>query len=142
MRNKEIKITELGLVTREEYGRIALNGVTLEKPEEATLDYLVRHGFNIEVIQPNNTPRVKNPDVLIMGTIWEVKTPTTSNQKTLKKRIHKASKQANRIIFDLRGIRKNYEAAEAYIIKMFKGNRSLRRMFLINKSGKLLDFQK
>ena len=53
----------------------------MEPHEENTAEYLTLYGFSIEAIRPVNTPKVHNPDFLISGTIWEVKSPTTNNLK-------------------------------------------------------------
>ena len=77
------------------------------------------------------------------GVLWEIKTPITSSQKTIKKRIHKASLQSNHIIFDLRHIKPNAaEQIQKDIIKRFTEKRTLRRMLLISNDGALIDFRK
>ena len=54
----------------------------------------------------------------------------------------KASKQASRVIFDLRNIKNGYDKAEYSLIKLFYGNTRIRRMIIIKKNGKTLDFRK
>lgn len=74
--------------------------------------------------------------------MWEMKTPTTSNLKTIKKRVHEASEQAERLIVDLRKVKKNYEKVEKDVIRRFSGKATFRRMILIKKSGIVLDYRK
>lgn len=137
-----IKVQELQKVSDSKVGRVNKNGVLPEAREEATFNYLALFGMNIELIQPSGVEKVKNPDVLIMGTIWEVKTPTSSNRNTIKNRFREASNQSNKIIFDLRYIATDAEKVEKQIISMFKGNGRVRRLIVIEKSGKLLDIRK
>ena len=128
--------SELKPVAKGKIGKVIRNGVKLEPHEDITTEFLTHFGFNIEIIKPTDIPRVNNPDLLISGAIWEVKAPTTSSEETLKKRFKKASKQAGRIILDLRGVVRDYEKVE------IENNRNLRKMMIITKSGKLLDFSK
>lgn len=118
------------------------NGVRLEPHEENTAKFLVLYGFNIEAIRPMNTPKLNNPDILMNGTIWEMKAPIKYNENTLKIRMKKASKQAKRIVFDFRNMKRDYEEAQAFVIKLFIGNREMRRMIIVTKDKKVLDFYK
>ena len=137
MKTKEIK-----KVSKNRIGRISKNGVKPEPNEDNTFNYLALYGFDIELIKPTRTKKVKNPDVLIMGAVWEVKTPISSNKNTIKNRFREAADQASKVIFDLRNIRNGADEAEKQIIELFKGNGKVRRMIVIEKSGKLLDFIK
>ena len=137
-----MKIIELHPVSKNKRGIFHKNGIRLEPHEEKTAKFLTLYGFNIEVIKPINTPRMNNPDILLAGTIWEMKAPIKYNENTLKIRIKKASKQAKRIVFDLRNMKKEYNEAQDYIIELFEGNRETRRMILITKHKKVLDFYK
>lgn len=136
-----IKIRELSRA-KCKIGYYNTNGVHLEPIEESTFKYLTLFGFNIETIVPTNIKKAHNPDILLSGTICEVKTPNTSNEATIKKRFHKASKQASAVVFDLRFIRKNTDKVEKQVIKLFKGNDGVRRLIIIEKTGKVLDMIK
>ena len=43
------------------------------------------------------------------GTIWEMKAPIKYNENTLKKKVKKASRQAQRIVYDLRNTKRGYD---------------------------------
>lgn len=140
-----MKIVELTKVSKNRIGRTVANGVVSERHEDKTTSYLNLFGFDIEKIIPSHTPKSSNPDIFMQGSIWEIKSPTSSNPVTLKNRFRKASAQASqsgKIIFDLRGARKNYYETERLVIKMFEGNRKLRRMILITLDGKVFDYRK
>ncbi len=123
-------------------GKIETNNVILEEAERKTILLLKEFGFNIEVIRPVNTPKTENPDVLISGTIWEIKTPTTHNLKTIKKRLHKASLQSSCIIFDLRFVKKNQQEIKTYILKQFSNKPRIRKIILITSDNDLVEFSK
>ena len=137
-----MRVKELQKVTNDKVGRIIKNNVKTEPNEDKTLVYLTQFGFNIELIRPNNTAKANNPDIMMLGTIWEIKGPTSNNKTTLKNRFSKASKQARKIIFDLRGIKHNSEVAEKEILKLFEKPGNVDHMIIIRKNGTTLDFSK
>ena len=137
-----MRITVIEKVPKDKIGRVNKNGVKLEPCEEATFDYLTLFGFDIEIIKPTRMKKVKNPDILICGTIWEVKTPTSCNKKTIKNRFRKAVKQAGRIVFDIRGVKRNADKVEKQIIDMFNGDGDVRHIMIARKDGKILDITK
>ncbi len=138
----DMKIKELQLVPKTKIGKYHKNGTKPEPHEEDTARLLTSYGFNIEMIKPTNTPRTKNPDFLINGSIWETKSPTTSNLKTIKKRMHEASEQARYIIVDLRRVKNNYNKVEKDIIKRFCNKSSFRTMILVTRDGKAFEYRK
>lgn len=137
-----MKITELKKVPKHKVGKLNKNGIKLELHEEDTANFLRLYGFTIDVICPTSIPKSKNPDFLINGAIWETKSPTTSNRKTLKKRMHEASEQANRLIVDLRRVKNDYRKVEKEIIKRFCNKSEFRRMILIKNNGSVWEYKK
>lgn len=141
MKRKSLKITELNLVDRAKLGRVDTRGVHLEAHEYDTIYYLARYGFNVEVIRPTNCPKTKNPDFLIGGSIWEAKSPEGSGSSTIARQFHKAGKQADKIVLDLRRIKLPAARAEAEAISRFSKSCSIKRLLLITKDGRLLDIR-
>lgn len=137
-----MKITVIDKVSKNKIGVLNKNGVKLKPNEDYTFEYLTLFGFNIEVIQPTSAKKVKNPDVLMMGAVWEVKTPTSCKLNTIRNRFREASNQATKIIFDIRLIKKDTDKVERLLIGMFKGDGLVRRMIIIEKDGKVVDFIK
>lgn len=80
--------------------------------------------------------------VFIMGGIWEVKTPTSSNRNTIKNRFREASKQSTKVIFDLRFVENDAKRVQRQIIEMFENGGQVRRLMIIENGGKLLDLYK
>ncbi|MBR5621200.1 hypothetical protein IKW75_01815 [Candidatus Saccharibacteria bacterium] len=117
-------------------------GVFLEPHEASTILHLTQFGFNIEVIKPTNANRAKSADIFMLGATWEIKSPTTSNLATIKADFRKARSQADRIIFDLRRTRKNVDSVEKQVITIFKERGSVRRLIIIKKNGKAIDYIK
>ena len=99
-----MRIIEIEKLFAKRAGQTKYNNIKLEEHEINTLMLLNGFGYDIEVLRPMNTPNLNNPDIVMQGSIWEIKAPRSYNQKTLKERIRKASRQANKVIFDLRMI--------------------------------------
>lgn len=134
-----MKITELHPVPFDKIGRVITNNVSTESHEDSTILFLTQLGFDIELIRPASTKKANNPDLLIMGTIWEMKRPNSSNENTIKNRFRKASKQASKIIFDLRNVKRDADKVEKQIIDLLKSGGRVRRIIIIEKSGRVLD---
>lgn len=137
-----MKIIELHDVSRNRIGHLNLNGVKLEPKEKETFEYLTLYGFNIEVIVPVITKNHYNADILMAGTLWESKAPESSNRNTIKEHFKKASKQANKVIFDLRRVILDDKPVENYILGLFKKGGRINRMIIIRKNGKVFDIFK
>lgn len=137
-----MKIKELKKVPKNKIGRVNKNGVKSEPGEEKTFEFLTLLGFDIELIIPTHAQNIKNPDILIAGTIWEVKTPTSHNENTIKNRFREAADQATHIVFDLRYVKRDHEKVEKQLIGLFKDKGRVRRMIIIEKGGKTVDFIK
>lgn len=143
MEKKKLKIHQLERVSKDKIGRISTNGVDLEVHEYSTILLLAEYGFDIECIKKNHTPKTRNADILMLGTIWEMKSPESSNPKTLKKRIHTALLQSSHIIFDLRRIKSEHQiSVEKELLKRFQDKSAFRRIVLIRNKDEILDIIK
>ena len=130
-----MKIVELHKVSKNKIGHINYNCVKNEPSEIETFQYLTLFGFNIEIVKPVITKNYLNADILMTGTLWEVKGPESSNRNTLKIHFKKASKQANKVIFDLRKVLLDDEPVSDFLIRLFEGNSKINRMIIIKKNG-------
>lgn len=145
IQNSKIKITEWKRKPGVEPGFILIKNNNLEDHEKETIRHLASFGHDIEALAPSNMPGTNNPDLLMMGTFWEMKGPVGNNRETLEKRFRKAVHQAGgKAIFDLRNIKKEEDAieVEGTIMEFLKVTRGMRRIILIKKDGKTLDIMK
>ena len=138
-----MKIIERKTVARNKYGRVAFDNHNLEEHEKGTIFYLAKFGFDVEALTPSYVPKSNNPDLLMLGTTWEMKGPLTSNKNTIKKRFRKAVKQSGgRSIFDLRRIQCDDKLIEDFILELFVTTRGMESIMIIKKDGSLLDIFK
>ena len=126
------------------YGKLIFSNHNLEPRETRTLFKLVSFGFDVETIIPSNIPKSRNPDLLMLGTFWEMKGPKTTNRKTVTAKFRKAVRQANgKAIFDLREINESQrQSFKDYIVSLLKETRGMRRVMIIMNENELLDITK
>lgn len=140
-----MKVIEHRKVSKKRFGRILIMNHDLMPLERATIYNLASFGFDIEVLRPSNTPKSYNADIMMLGCLWEIKSPTTNNRSTIKKKFKKAIKQANgRAIFDLRNLKTEADvvAVEKYILTLFRDKAGMRRIMIMKNDEKLLDIIK
>ena len=123
-------------------GKIIPNGVILEPHEYETVTFLTEQGFNIELIKPTHTPKMKNPDIMMNGLIWEMKCPQGKSWKTVEQNFKAATKQSGNIVFDLRKYKGKEDEAIRCLKRRFHQTSKCRKLKIITKSQEILDFLK
>ena len=137
-----MRILELEPVQKERYGRISKNGVDLKPHEDDTIIFLAEHGFNIEAIVPSYIPKNKNPDILVNGATWEMKSPEGNGKYTIQRQFSEAGHQAHKLIIDLRRTKIPAQKAERDSIFHFSKSSRIRELMIITKDNRLLDIKK
>ena len=123
-------------------GKITPNGVVLKHHENATVVFLTELGFDVDLIPPSNIEGVHTPDVRIQGLEWEMKAPTGEGKYLMANTIQRAVKQSRNVIIDLRHAKRHQAKCIRELENEFKKSGSLKRLKIITKSGKTLDFER
>ena len=123
-------------------GKIIPNGVVLKTHENATVVFLTDQGFDVELIPKSNTQGVHTPDIEIDGLKWEMKAPVGEGRYLMANTIQKAVKQSQNVIIDLRRTKRHQTKCLRELEKEFEKSGSLKRLKIITKSKKVLDFKK
>lgn len=123
-------------------GKITPNGVVLKTHENATAVFLTEQGFDINLIPPSNINGVHTPDIKMNGIAWEMKAPLGEGNQLMENTIQRALKQSQNIIIDLRHTKRHQAKCLRELKKQFVSKKSLKRLKVITKSGKTLDFEK
>ena len=138
-----LKIIELSKVPREQKGQYKRGGAPEPAPhEKSTIRFLLECGFDIELISPSNIYRSKNPDMLLSGSVWEMKSPTGSGRRTIESQFHGAGKQADNLVLDLRRIGIPDKKSKDKAIFEFTKSRGIKQLILITKSRKIFKIKK
>lgn len=123
-------------------GKIIPNGVILKTHENATVVFLTELGYDIELIPKLEKPGTHSPDIRFLKLLWEMKAPKGEGKYVIANTIQRAVKQSNNIIIDLRRTKRHQTKCLREIEKEFSLSNSVRRIKVITKSGKILDFIK
>ncbi|MDR0955515.1 MAG: hypothetical protein LBM73_00120 [Candidatus Nomurabacteria bacterium] len=98
---------------------------------------------HITFLRPNTEQFAKTPDILWNKLKWEIKRPHGRGKYTLQHAFKAAVLQSENVIFDLRDLKKiPPENAVRKLEKEFNVSRKARRMIILTKSHKQLDFKK
>lgn len=125
------------------YGdRFKQNGVHLTEHEWATVKMFLNNGKSIELIPPMGGNKVRTPDMQMDSIIWEIKAPEGGGKNTIRHNLERAKNQSRNIIIDLRWCRLRDEQAIRELEQRFQLSKRFRRMKIITKMEKILDFSK
>lgn len=92
---------------------------------------------NIEFIPRSNQ---RTPDFLINNLYWELKTPTGTGKYNLQHTLRSAAKQSENIIIDARFSKMNISKIRNELNYQFKRSRNIKRLLLIDKQKRIVDF--
>ena len=113
------------------------------KPEEFEMSaaYILKDHFRADVVFIERKLH-KTPDVEINAIRWEIKSPTGSGKRNIQHQILNARKQSVNIIIDARRSKINSEKIIRELNKWYSLSPWLRRLILITKSGKVIEFKR
>lgn len=123
-------------------GKITPNGVVLKTHENATAVFLTEQGFDVELIPTSNIEGVHTPDIKMDGLKWEMKAPLGEGNQLMENTIQRAMRQSQNIIIDLRHTKRHQTKCLRELEKQFLSKKGIKRLKVITKSGKTLDFEK
>ncbi|MBR3122384.1 hypothetical protein IKF28_03005 [Candidatus Saccharibacteria bacterium] len=109
-----------------------------EKHERSTALFFAKRGKYVEFIRPHSIKGSHNPDFLMDGKIWEIKSPTTYSDSSFEYNFRKAIKQSNNIIFDLRRLSMLNEKKYINELKKRCHTPTIKTLILVTKDGKVL----
>jgi predicted phage-related endonuclease len=114
-------------------------------PEQHEIDVafiLARHyQCDVEFLIPVDDYLRTSPDILMRGVEWEIKCPKGKSRYTIQEQFKRASRQAKSIIIDSRRTKLKYDGIEKQVIFEAERRKSINRIILINKSGKVVEIK-
>jgi len=123
-------------------GKIVPNGVVLKSHENAAVVFLTSQGFDVELLPPVQLKGARTPDIRMLKTDWEIKCPIGKSVNTIKRAFKVALGQSKNIIFDLRNSKMLDKTNIAKLEKEFNDIKSARRLMIITKSKRLIEYSK
>ena len=129
------KISKIGKPKKCKVGNVTKYNKNLEPHEDNTIECLSKYGMDVVALASSNMPGSINPDLLMLGTFWEMKAPTTNDSETIATHFRKAIKQSGgKAVFDLRGEKNNQEKTYKDLLRLFETTRGMRRLLVILKT--------
>ena len=123
-------------------GIIISNKVHLDDHEYATVKFLASLGYDIELIPPSRIKGLRTPDIYMGGMPWEMKSPVGDGKRTIVNLMQDGARQSSNLIMDLRRCKNKDIVTIKEIQFYFHISKRLRRLIIITKEEKLLDFTK
>ena len=93
----------------------------------------------VEFIMPIDDYKRKTPDIKMHGVLWEIKTPKGKAKSTISNQLRRGSKQSGNLIIDTRHTKIKYIEIERRIIFGVSNSKSIKKVILLNKSGKVVE---
>ena len=108
---------------------------------EVSAAYILLNFFHADIrfVARNDA---KTPDFFIENTYWELKTPTGNGKYNLQHALRSAAKQSENIIIDARFSKIHINKIKRELEYQFKRSKNIKRLLLIDKQKKVIEFFK
>jgi len=132
--------------TNEYLGSVIIPPGLIVPPEQHEIEaalILSRHyKCSVEFLIPVNDYKRKSADVVMQGVIWELKSPMGDSKKnTIERQFKKGTKQSRNIVLDTRRTKLDDLEIEKKVLHEATKRSSIKRVIMINKSGKIIVLQ-
>ena len=84
----------------------------------------------------------KTADVMIKNIAWEIKSPMGKGKRNIQHQFSRAMKQSCNIVFDARRSKIHMIKITRELEKQFKMTKSIKRLVLITKTSKVVEFKR
>jgi hypothetical protein len=114
-----------------------------DKDEMEVAMILVDNGAqSVLFLAPNLTPNTNTPDIFADQLYWEIKTPYKSSENTLKHSLKAALRQSENVIFYIKKLKIPEQNTLRTLKRLFISSKSAKRLKVITKNHKIIDFIK
>lgn len=115
-------------------------GVNVWPHEMETARVLAKHGFTVEFVRRNEGQRQTSADLLMNGLMWEIKSPTSHQLRTVEKNLRKALHQSPNIVFDSRRMKNIPDRAIEREVRKWSGElKSIKHVVYISRHARIID---
>ena len=131
------------MAAKNKVGKVIKPGdVNVWPHEEATAKALALAGFNVEFIRKSERKDETSADAYIDGEKWEMKAPRSGKLSAVEDNLKKASRQADKVVFDSRRMKRIPDnAIERELAVKSHVNKSVTRVKFVNRYGKVIDIK-
>ena len=113
------------------------------EPHEVEVARIISKHYQqtIEFLKPIDDYKRKTPDFVMVGILWEIKSPQGKSRATIGRTLKKASKQSRNIIIDCRRMALPYEKIVSMLRFELSKRRQIKRVVLIAKNKEVVEIQ-
>jgi len=109
------------------------------EPHELSAATILAGFFEADVLFLRRIVNSKSADVLIRGTIWEIKSPTGKGKRNIQHTLSAAMKQSKCIVFDARRSKIHMAKITSELQRQFRLTASMERLLLIKKDKTVVE---
>jgi hypothetical protein len=114
-------------------------------PEEHEVDtayILARHyRTTVQFLLPIDSYKHKSPDIVMLGVVWEMKSPKGKSRYTIQEQFKRGSKQARNLVIDTRRTKLDYEFIKKSVLFELTKRPYIKKLILIDKSKKVVEIK-
>ena len=122
-------------------GRVVVPADMANPPKAHELEtarVLSTYGVDVEFLKEVYDDGKRNPDVRMLGGIWEFKAPEGASElNTISNQFRRARRQSRHLVLDLRRTPLDDELAIGQAVRRFRGQTKLSGLIIIDKTGLL-----
>lgn len=122
-------------------GKIIIRpGISIWPHELRTAEALATAGYTVEFVRKSENDYEKTPDVLINGTLWEMKAPKSSKLHMVEQNLRRALRQSSNVVFDSRRMKGLPDAAIERELRKWSGQlSSLQHLLFVSRHADVID---
>lgn len=119
------------------------NGTNAWPHELRCARILAAQGHEIEFLPCIEGDGLKTPDLIMDSVIWELKSPESSNIKSLQRILRRASHQSQNVIIDCaRATKLSDDRIERELRSLLPHIKAIKRLLMVKKDGTLIDIKR
>lgn len=96
-------------------------------------------GNTVEFLARMEGYKVKTPDLVVDGVVWELKSPESSNLKSLQRILRRAGSQSRNVNIDTTRTTKLSDTTVEKELRRLPLTKSVRRIIMVAKDGSIID---
>jgi hypothetical protein len=112
------------------------------EPHEISAAIILAEHFQADIQFIRRVVNAKSADILILGTIWEIKSPLGKGKRNIQHTLTDALKQSKCIVFDARRSKLHMAKVTNELQKQFRMTASMQRLLLIRKDKTVIEFSR
>ena len=111
------------------------------EPHEVDAALILARHFRctVEFLIPVDDYKRPSADIVMLGVVWEMKSPIGASKATIENQFRRASKQSRQLIIDTRRTTLGDKEIEKAIIRETKKHSSIKKVILIDKYEKVVE---